>query len=98
MKHFKKLFSVLLILAFMLCLSGCSVITITKAAKNMSSLKSLIADISLDLSMDMSMMDEAVPVELSVSGPIDMDLANSKKPGPEPRAQSPTRRKRAPPI
>lgn len=78
MKQVQKLLSLLLILALALCLSGCSVITITKAAKNMSSLESLSTDLALNLDINMSMMDEAMPIAVSVSGPFDMDLANGK--------------------
>lgn len=78
MNRIQKLLSLLLILALALSLSGCSVVTITKAAKTMSSLESVTADVSLDLSVDMTMMDESMPFAVSVSGPFDFDLANGK--------------------
>ena len=78
MKRYQKLLSLLLILSLAMCLSGCSVITITKAAKNMNSLESVSADLALDLSMNLSMMEEAMDLDISVTGPCDIDLANGK--------------------
>ena len=44
----------------------------------MNSLKSVSADLALNLGMDMTMMDETSPFEIAVSGPFDFDLANGK--------------------
>ena len=69
MKRYQKVLALLLISLMALSLSGCSLITITKAASNMSSLKSVSADLALNLNMDMTMMDETSPLEIAVSGP-----------------------------
>lgn len=78
MKRYQKVLALLLISLMALSLSGCSLITITKTASNMSSLKSVSADLALNLNMDMTMMDETSPFEIAVSGPFDFDLANGK--------------------
>lgn len=78
MKRYQKVLALLLISLMALSLSGCSLITITKTASNMNSLKSVSADLALNLGMDMTMMDETSPFEISVSGPFDFDLANGK--------------------
>ena len=78
MKRYQKVLALLLISLMALSLSGCSLITITKTASNMSSLKSVSADLALNLGMDMTMMDETSPFEIAVSGPFDFDLANGK--------------------
>ena len=81
MKTAKKILSVLLVLVIVLSLSGCSPITITKAAKKMSDLKSLRADLDLDLDLSMNMMDEASDLDVKVTGPFDIDLAGGKGKG-----------------
>ena len=78
MKRYQKVLALLLISLMALSLSGCSLITITKTASNMNSLKSVSADLALNLGMDMTMMDETSPFEIAVSGPFDFDLANGK--------------------
>ena len=78
MKRYQKVLALLLISLMALSLSGCSFITITKTASNMNSLKSVSADLALNLGMDMTMMDETSPFEIAVSGPFDFDLANGK--------------------
>ena len=78
MKRYQKVLALLLISLMALSLSGCSLITITKTASNMNSLKSVSADLALNLGMDMTMMDETSPFEITVSGPFDFDLANGK--------------------
>ena len=78
MKSYQKVLALLLVLLMALSLSGCSLISITKTAANMSSLQSASADLSLDLGMDMTVMEESSPFEIAVSGPFDMDLANGK--------------------
>ena len=78
MKRYQKVLALLLISLMALSLSGCSLITITKTASNMNSLKSVSADLALNLGMDMTMMDETSPFEIAVSGPFDFDLANEK--------------------
>ena len=78
MKRYQKLLSLLVILSLAMCLSGCSVITITKAVKNMNSLESVSADLALDLGMSMAMMDEATDLDITVTGPLDVDLVNEK--------------------
>ena len=78
MKRCQKLLALLLISLMALSLSGCSLITITKTASNMNSLSSVSADLGLNLSMDVTVMDEATPFEIAVSGPCDFDLANGK--------------------
>ena len=78
MKRYQKVLALLLISLMALSLSGCSLITITKTASNMNSLKSVSADLALNLGMDMTMMDETSPLEIAVSGPFDFDLANGK--------------------
>ena len=69
MKRYQKVLALLLISLMALSLSGCSLITITKTASNMNSLKSVSADLALNLGMDMTMMDETSPFEIAVSGP-----------------------------
>ena len=78
MKRYQKVLALLLISLMALSLSGCSLITITKTASNMNSLKSVSADLALNLGMDMTMMDETSPFEIAGSGPFDFDLANGK--------------------
>ena len=78
MKRYQKVLALLLISLMALSLSGCSLITITKTASNMNSLKSVSADLALNLGMDMTMMDETSSFEIAVSGPFDFDLANGK--------------------
>ncbi len=78
MKRYQKVLALLLISLMALSLSGCSLITITKTVSNMNSLKSVSADLALNLGMDMTMMDETSPFEIAVSGPFDFDLANGK--------------------
>ena len=78
MKRYQKVLALLLISLMALSLSGCSLITITKTASNMNSLKSVSADLALNLGMDMTMMDETSPFEIAVAGPFDFDLANGK--------------------
>ena len=81
MKRYQKVLALLLISLMALSLSGCSLITITKTASNMNSLKSVSADTVLNLSVDMAMMGETSPFEIAVSGPFDFDLANGKGKG-----------------
>ena len=81
MKRYQKVLALLLISLMALSLSGCSLITITKTASNMNSLNSVSADTALDLSVDLTMMDETSPFEIAVSGPFDFDLANGKGKG-----------------
>ena len=78
MKRYQKVLALLLISLMALSLSGCSLITITKTASNMNSLKSVSADTVLNLSVDMAMMGETSPFDIAVSGPFDFDLANGK--------------------
>ena len=78
MKRYQKLLSLLVILSLAMFLSGCSVITITKAVKNMNSLESVSADLALDLDMSMAMIDEATDLDITVTGPLDVDLVNEK--------------------
>lgn len=78
MKRYQKVLALLLVFLMALSLSGCSIITITKTASNMNSLQSVSADLALNLSMDMTMMDETSPFEIVVSGPSDFDLVNGK--------------------
>ena len=78
MKRYQKILALLLVLLMAFALSGCSVITITKTAANMNSLDSVSADLNLELSMDMTMMEETSPFEINVSGPLDIDLENEK--------------------
>jgi hypothetical protein len=78
MKRYQKILALLLVLLMTFALSGCSVITITKTAANMNSLDSVSADLNLDLSMDMTMMEETSPFEINVAGPLDIDLENEK--------------------
>ena len=81
MKRYQKVLALLLISLMALSLSGCSLITITKTASNMNSLKSVSADTVLNLSVDMAMMGETSPFDIAVSGPFDFDLANGKGKG-----------------
>ncbi|MBR1566447.1 MAG: hypothetical protein IJ649_06750, partial [Oscillospiraceae bacterium] len=78
MKNIRKAFALLLVLAVVLSLTGCSPITITRAAKNMSSVKSLRADMALDLDLGMAMMEETSEIAAAVTGPVELDLANGK--------------------
>ena len=78
MKRYQTVLALLLVSLMALCLSGCSLITITRAASTMNSLNSVSADTALDLSVDLTMMDETSPFEIAVSGPFDFDLANGK--------------------
>ncbi len=78
MKYRHKLLALLLVLLMTFALSGCSVITITKTAANMNSLDSVSADLNLDLSMDLTVMEETTPMAITVTGPLDIDLDHDK--------------------
>ena len=78
MKRYQKILALLLVLLMTFALSGCSVITITKTAANMSDLDSVTADLNLDLNVDMTMMEETTPLAITVTGPLDLDLEGDK--------------------
>ncbi|MBQ7435883.1 MAG: hypothetical protein IJV30_00980 [Oscillospiraceae bacterium] len=78
MKRYQKILALLLVLLMTFALSGCSVITITKTAANMSDLDSVTADLNLDLNVDMTMMEETSPFKINVAGPLDLDLEGDK--------------------
>ena len=77
MKQTRKLIALLLAVIMMFCLTGCGSFEgkMAKAALKMQKLQSLRADISIDLGLSMSMFGEAMDLDMTINGPVDVIIS-----------------------